>query len=237
MRELTAILVVLGFVGFTLWAAAPTSLLLLALPLVAFVIGLWLWATRVSSASIKRMEPALQVAAHGLTAIGVFAVALLYLEEKQWGPRFEVNIATAVQRIPDAPVPAAVVQVAIAIKNEGRTPQRLNYIELGAAGVRGAPGLEPQYPQDLRATQIYRRQTSSWLEIAPGETEYQYAEVPVPCAWKLVRLTVKVPVPRVHKRKSGETIPVNERKTLVSLNEACANVAKLAPTNRPKATT
>lgn len=215
-------LAVLALAGFALWVAAPTFLLLLVLPLAIFVIALGFWASRADAASISRMEPALQVAAHALTAVGVFAVALLYLEEKQWAPRFEVDITTDVERIPDAASPTAVIQAAVAIKNEGRTPQQVNYIEVGALGIHGVPALDRSYSEDLRATQLYRHQSSRWLEIAPGETEYHYVEVPVSCSWQLVRLIVKVPIPPVHQRKGGEKVLVNERKKLISLVDTCS---------------
>lgn len=184
------------------------------------VFAFW-WPKNLPKQKLERAHGVAETVAHALTAVGILTVALLYIEEKQWAPRFSVDVRTDVHSIPDSPNEAAVVQLAIAIRNEGRTSQDVNLIEIGALGIRGAPALASNEKPDLRATEIYKLRTTRTIGVGPGETEFQYVEIPVPCEWSLVRVIVKVPVPPAQERKPQGTIPVYERKMLVSLDTAC----------------
>jgi hypothetical protein len=210
---------------------------LLILPIALFavllcVFAFW-WPREVKKQKIDRAHAVSETVAHALTAIGILTVALLYVEEKQWTPRFLVDVKSDVRSIPNAPKKAAVVQLAIAIKNEGRASQHVNLIEVAALGIRGTPTLDPSERPDLRATEFYKLRTSRVIGIGSGETEFQYVEIPVQCDWTLVRVIVKVPVPPATGRRPHGTIPVYERKLLVSLDDACTDRSTVAKSRKP----
>lgn len=231
--------IVLALVGVALAALELPKTLVLALgmPVVGFVLLLLLWAyrwsKRVGEDGLNRFHIAMQTASHGLTALGVLTVAVLFVEERQWDPRLSVEVRPDAHILPDAPERTAVVQLAIAIKNEGRISEDVNFLEVTALGLRGTAAQDPRELPDLRATQLYKVRTSRGIGIGAGETEYQYVEVPVSCDWSLVRFLIKVPMPPARLRHGSEKIPVYERKLLVPLDGVCSNREAISPQSNP----
>jgi hypothetical protein len=222
---------ILGLLGIAGVLFLPRAFLVwLGFPIAGLVLLLaawgWRWSNQLGQAQLNRLHTAIETAAHGLTALGVLTVAVLFVEERQWDPRFSVDVKVDAQTIPQASKKTAVVQLAIAVTNQGRVSQSVNYIEVAALGLSGNPATDLAELPDLKATEIYKVRTSRWIGIGPGETEYQYVEVPISCEWSLVRVLVKVPEPPVHIRNGQEKIPVYERKLLVPLETPCRSPAK-----------
>ena len=102
----------------------------------------------------------------------------------------------------------------------------MNYIEVSAFGIRGPANRNSMAPQDLGATQVSTRLvTSQPNEVGADETSYQFLEIPVPCEWSLVRVTVKVPRPPVQPPQRGQRRNEYERKLLVPVAEVCSKAA------------
>ena len=169
----------------------------------------------------ERLEEAQRgamIALHTLTALAIVSAGIFYLEEQQWSPRFGVELKTDARLVPDSNPESALIQLAIEINNKTETRQSVNFIDVSAAGIRGALRRDPRAPQEVAATEIYHVVTTRPIEAGANETTYQFVEIPVPCTWRLVRVTVRVPRPPVsveHPRIGYE------RKVLVQLSDVC----------------
>jgi hypothetical protein len=136
-----------------------------------------------------------------------------------------VELKADPQRVPLSNPESAVVQLAIAITNKTETDQTVNFIEIHAFGIRGPARQNPGAPQELGGTEIFRSVTAKPNDIDPDETFYQFIEIPVPCAWSLVRVTVHVPKPPAQLPQRGKPRDEYERKMLVPIADVCAKPA------------
>ena len=196
-------------------------LLLLSLALIVALLGLWAFriAPRLGKARLDSAQKGGMIALHMVTALAILSAGIFYLDEQQWSPRLGVEIRADPQLVPDSQPKSAVVQLAIGITNKTETNQKVNFIEVTAAGLRGAPRQDPKAPEEVAATPLYRHVTRRPSDIGPDETFYQFVEIPVACAWRLLRVGVRVPRPPAQPGKSAVAY---ERKLLVPLAELCA---------------
>lgn len=201
------------------------SLVVVLVPLIA---GALVWAFWIApNLEKKRLESAnsaAHVAASLVTAIAILTAGVLYLLERQWSPRFGVELKTETHPLPAANRNIAVVQATVAITNLGRTSQHIESIEIGVAGLEQSPNETPNEFGDLPGPRIYHF-FSRPKDVDAGETDLGYFEVPVNCRWSLVRVVVKVPQPSRDNAPLNNR-PVYQRKALVSLADACAATAK-----------
>jgi hypothetical protein len=198
--------------------------LLLSLGGVLAVLGLWaFWvAPRIGQPRLDVAQRSAMIALHTVTAIAILSAGILYLEEQQWSPRFDVQLKADTHAAPQSNPPSAMIQLAIAITNKTETRQAVNFIDVSAFGIRGAVHQDPAAPQDLAATPIYRFVTRQANEAGADETAYQFVEIPVSCAWRLVRVVVRVPKPPAQPPRPGKRRSEYERKLLVPTGEACS---------------
>lgn len=156
-----------------------------------------------------------------LAAVAIIVAGVLFLVEKQWWPRFAVDLKTDTFLLPRPGSKAAVIRVTIAIKNLGRTNQTINGIAVAADSLDYIASARPNRHGDLPGVNFHNFTSRKEKEIAPDETDYGFYEIPVSCDRRLVRVLVQVPQPPYRERPPGEPRPVYERKALVPLHSVC----------------
>jgi hypothetical protein len=155
------------------------------------------------------------------TAVAIAVAGSLYIWERQWSPRFSVEVATA--SFPDPGSDAAILHVGLTITNQSRSTQKIRGFEVSAVGLRPATTSAPDQHGDLPSDLIQSYRKSGLNTIGAGEIDHGYVELLVPCSWKLVRVTVKVPYPPFSLNDPPAKRQVYERKTILSLGETCSH--------------
>lgn len=196
-------------------------IVLLGLTLTA---GLWSFvcAPLINSKRLETAETAARVAASLVTAVGIVTAGVLYVLEREWSPRFAVDVSTQTYSV-RGDNDTAVVQATVAITNQGRTSQHINNIEIGATALGSIAGATPNQYGDLPGKGVFDFTSNRPKDINSGETDFAYFEIPVSCHWELVRVVVKVPQPPFNPDTPPGLRRVYQRKTLVSLAKACGS--------------
>jgi hypothetical protein len=167
-----------------------------------------------------------------LAAIAILIAGFLYLVERQWSPRFSVDLKTRSVLLPiEGPRKFALVHTLVAVKNHGRTRQKVKNIQIFAVSLQGLTSLRTSRYGDLPGRDFYAHTNPSTYTIASGETELIAFEIPVSCNETLIRILVKVPQPpfREHLPK-GKKPDVYERKVIVPLGAVCRDPAAVSET-------
>jgi hypothetical protein len=156
-------------------------------------------------------------------AVAIMIAGFLYLVERQWSPRFSVDLKTRTMLLPvEGKEPHAVIQLFIAVQNRGRTVQKVKNIEVFADSLNKLTDLKNNRHGDLQGRNVYAFARLKTNTIAPGEVDVIAVEIPIACRERLVRLLVKVPQPPYREKvEPGATRPVYERKLLVPVEAAC----------------
>lgn len=195
----------------------PVGLLLTA------AIGFWIYAG--GDQELKGASGRAQIVASGITALAIVAAGALYLIERQWSPRFGIDVIAETQPVRQAGVGAALVQVVVSITNQSRTEQPIKSVEIGVGGIADLQHASPNEDGDVPARPLYNIISNKPKKVGIGETDFEYFELPVSCEWSLAKVLVKVPHPSDEKLPDGKRW-LYERKLLVPLKSACeANAA------------
>ena len=207
----------------------PVAWLLGALGVIIALLCLWaFWlAPRLGQPRLELAQRSAMIALHTVTAVAILAAGILYVDEQQWSPRLGVEVKADARLVPRSNPQTAVVQLAIAITNKTETNQSVNFIDVAAFGIRGPARRDPGHPQDLAATPFYRLVTTQAHAIGPEETISQFVEIPVACAWPLIRVSVAVPKPPARPPRPGQARVEYERKLLVPIADVCAGIARV----------
>jgi hypothetical protein len=167
-----------------------------------------------------------------LAAVAIITAGVLYLVERQWSPRFSVDLKTRTALLPlKGQDPHAVIQLLIAVRNLGRTEQAVKNIEIWADSLEGVQPLQVNRHGDLPGRKVYYFERRKTNRIAPGEMDLIAVEIPIACRERLVRVLVKVPQPPYREKLApNQKRDVYERKALVSVEEPCSRPAAIADT-------
>lgn len=205
----------------------PMALLLMLLGAIVALLCLWaFWlAPRLGQERLEVAQRSAMIALHTITALAILSAGILYLDEQQWSPRLGVELKADARLVPESNPQSAVVQVSIGITNRTETNQVVNFVEVSASGIRGPARQDPNHPEDLQATEVYRHVIAGATDVGPDETVYKVVEVPVACQWSLARISVKVPKPPARPPQPGKPRVEYERKLLVPISDACTKAA------------
>jgi hypothetical protein len=164
-----------------------------------------------------------------LAAVAIITAGVLYLVERQWSPRFSVDLKTRAVQLPvNDGNTHAVIQLLIAVRNLGRTEQEVKNIEVWADSLQDVQPLVVNPHGDLPGRTIFHFPRKKTNRIAPGEMDLIAVEIPVLCSESLVRILVKVPKPPYREKLApNEKRDVYERKTLVSVGEPCESATAI----------
>src|SRR5687768_5055757 len=89
-------------------------------------------------------------------AVAIMIAGFLYLVERQWSPRFSVDLKTRTMLLPvEGKEPHAVIQLFIAVQNRGRTVQKVKNIEVFADSLNRLTDLKNNRHGDLPGRNVY----------------------------------------------------------------------------------
>ena len=206
------------------------SITLLLIALAGIIVLLCVWAfwiaPRLGPERLDTAQRSAMFALHTITAVAILSAGILYLDEQQWSPRLAVELKADPQLVPGSAPPTAVVQLSIEVTNRTETSQDVNYIEVSAAGLRGAVRQDPKLRENIEATPFYHDIISRPSSVGPDEMHNDFVEIPVSCEWGLVRVDVKVPRPPARPPQPGIARAIYERKLLIPLSQLCAASAR-----------
>lgn len=180
---------------------------------------------RMASNHLKAANVGAQTLVAIVTAIAITMAGLLYILERQWSPRFTVDLKASPFTRPGLIPQVVLVQVTVAVSNDGRVGATINGIEVAAVALQTDEVRSPDSSGDQPGVLLSRFVSSRPTEVAAGETDVMYAELVVPCVSPVVRIIAKVPRPPYRAKDPIGTRRVYERKLLVSLTDACPNEA------------
>jgi hypothetical protein len=157
---------------------------------------------------------------HALAAVGILLAGVWVLVRQDWAPNTAVSVATNVAPLPGSTPKAAVLQVAVNLKNDGRVPEEFEGVTVLARSYKHAPAVPTQKGGDLAITEIGHYTDASNIRIMPGESDVTYAELRIPCNEDLVQIFVSASEPRHLEWISGPSRRY-ERKIMRSIAEVC----------------
>jgi hypothetical protein len=157
---------------------------------------------------------------HSFAAIGILLAGVWVLVRQEWAPSTAVDVTTEVAPLAGSNPQAAVLQVAVHLKNEGRVPEDFEGITIMARGYSNAPASPTEKGGDLATTKIGQHTDKSTIRVMPGESDVTYAELRVPCDEKLVQIFVSVSEPK-HLEWLSAPPRRYERKVMRSTAESC----------------
>jgi hypothetical protein len=188
----------------------------------AILFGIQMWG-RLAPGSIRHeFSHNFAQAVYGtLAAVAIIGAAVLFVIERQWSPRLVVDVKSRAMLVPDSKPRSVTIQTVIAIRNYGRTEQKVRDIEIGVDSYSGSDLATNQYG-DVTARNIahYRRPLEN--RLMPGELDLIPVEVTVPCSAGLVRLVAKVPQPSDGADGDGALRNLHERKLILPLSRVCS---------------
>lgn len=188
--------------------------------LVLFLIQLF-WRVKAPSTRHEFSHNFAQAVYGTLGAVAIIVAGLLYIVERQWSPRFEVDLRTRTSIAPGSRPRRAIIQSIIAVQNYGRTEQLIKNIELGVDTYSGSD-LTTNVYGDVQARNIIKFVRNRENKLMPGELDIIPIEVSVPCTERMVRVLIKVPQPPYEENVEQGKRNVYERKAIVPLNPVCS---------------
>lgn len=164
-----------------------------------------------------------------VAAIAILAAGLLFIIERQWSPRLEVDLKTRAIMAPETKPATAILQALVAVRNYGRTEQTIRDVAIGVDSYVGSDLTTNQYG-DLQTANLTSYVRPRENRLMPGELDLISIETAIPCSAKTVRVLVKVEQPPYGKAPEDGLKNIYERKALVPLARLCSGRSEAVET-------